>query len=207
MSLKYGLALHTTTPELGIAISNFENDSRSRVWDLGRETSSYLHQYLLEFIQPQTWSDLSFIAVAKGPGGFTGTRIGVVTARTLAQQLNLPLLGISNLAAAAYEAIESGNTTVAVQMNARRGQLFVAIYRACRDRFLRLTPDLADTLMTPEVWQQTLHQLDTPYQLVDATDNLASTVTNVLQLAYLDWQQGKQTLWMEVMPFYGQHPV
>ncbi|HAX80136.1 MAG TPA: tRNA (adenosine(37)-N6)-threonylcarbamoyltransferase complex dimerization subunit type 1 TsaB, partial [Cyanobacteria bacterium UBA11372] len=99
---KYSLAIHTTSSELGLAISNFAGDSRCLVKDLGRELSTQLHQYLAEFIQPQSWADLAFIAVAKGPGSFTGTRIGVVTARTLAQQLEIPLFAISTLAAVAW---------------------------------------------------------------------------------------------------------
>src|SRR5919199_5321740 len=98
----YGLAIHTTSPQLGVAIANFADDARSSTWDLGRDMSTHLHQYLAEFLMPQTWADLAFIAVAKGPGGFTGTRIGVVTARTLAQQLDIPLFAISTLAAIAY---------------------------------------------------------------------------------------------------------
>jgi tRNA threonylcarbamoyl adenosine modification protein YeaZ len=105
---QYALALHTSTRELGLAISNFANSSRSQVWNLDRELSSLLHQYLAEFIQPQTWADLAFFAVAKGPGGFTGTRIGVVTARTLAQQLDVPVFTISSLAAVAWASVERG---------------------------------------------------------------------------------------------------
>ncbi|MEG4320687.1 MULTISPECIES: tRNA (adenosine(37)-N6)-threonylcarbamoyltransferase complex dimerization subunit type 1 TsaB [unclassified Microcoleus] len=99
---KYGLALHTATPELGLAISNFSGDSRCQTWNLGRSLATDLHQHLVEFIQPQTWADLAFISVAKGPGGFTGTRMGMVTARTLAQQLNIPVFAISTLAAVAW---------------------------------------------------------------------------------------------------------
>ncbi|MEG4444162.1 tRNA (adenosine(37)-N6)-threonylcarbamoyltransferase complex dimerization subunit type 1 TsaB [Microcoleus sp. AT9_B5] len=99
---KYGLALHTASRELGLAISNFAGDSRCQTWNLDRDLATHLHQYLVEFIGPQTWADLAFIAVAKGPGGFTGTRMGMVTARTLAQQLDIPVFAVSTLAAVAW---------------------------------------------------------------------------------------------------------
>jgi tRNA threonylcarbamoyl adenosine modification protein YeaZ len=202
---RYALALHTTTPQLGIAISNYAQDSRSQVWDLGRDLASHLHQHLQEIIVPQTWQDLEFIAVAKGPGGFTGTRVGVVTARTIAQQLNIPLFGISNLAAIAGAQKQDDYQLLAVQMNASREQLFVAIYQP--DKNGGVQTYLADTLMTPEIWQQTLDSLKTTYQLIKADQNTAKTVTNILDLAYLEWQQDKCPKWSEVIPFYGQHPV
>ncbi len=93
----YGLAIHTGSPELGFSIDNFAGDQRAQAWNLGREASSQLHDRLAQFIQPQTWQSLQFIAVAIGPGGFTGTRLGVVLARTLAQQLSIPLFGLSCL--------------------------------------------------------------------------------------------------------------
>ena len=102
----YALALHTTTPDLGLALdwvpsaqgSGLMQDSpipRSLVLSLGREMATTLHHHLQTFLEPQCWEDLAFLAVAKGPGGFTGTRLGLVTARTIAQQLELPLLGLS----------------------------------------------------------------------------------------------------------------
>jgi tRNA threonylcarbamoyl adenosine modification protein YeaZ len=200
----YALALHTTTPELGLAISNFTGDRRDRVWNLGRDLSNLLHQYLAEFIQPQTWSDLAFIAVAKGPGGFTGTRIGVVAARTLTQQLDLPLFAISNLAAVAWQ--HRGEKPIAVQMPAQRGQLFAAIYQFTSD-LQGLTPLLADTVMSAEAWQQTLADLSTPCQLISAEGGLGASVSQILDLAELAWQQGKRPHWSEALPFYGQSPV
>jgi tRNA threonylcarbamoyl adenosine modification protein YeaZ len=206
-SQKYALALHTTTPQLGIALSNFAGDSRTQIWDLGQDLSTHLHQYLTKILQPQTWQDLAFIAVAKGPGGFTGTRIGVVTARTLAQQLDIPLFGISTLAAVAYDQKEiNTKNLLAVQMKARRGQLFVGIYQffAAEESWQTY---LSDTTMTPEAWQQTLANLDSPYKLIEASQDLANTVNSILELAYLEWQQQKYSQWSEVLPFYGQHPV
>lgn len=97
----YGLALHTSSPELGLALSNFEEDSHQQTWNLGLALSTELHLHLQEFLRPRSWQDLAFLAVAKGPGSFTGTRIGMVTARTLAQQLEIPLFAVSSLAAIA----------------------------------------------------------------------------------------------------------
>ncbi|MEH1960912.1 MAG: tRNA (adenosine(37)-N6)-threonylcarbamoyltransferase complex dimerization subunit type 1 TsaB [Nostoc sp.] len=205
---KYALALHTTTPELGLAISNFAGETRSQVWNLGRDLSSLIHQYLIEFIKPQTWADLSFIAVAKGPGGFTGTRIGVVTARTLGQQLDIPVFAISTLAAVAWsEAGKSQNPkTIAVEMPAQRGQIFAAIYQFEPDGS-KLRACLSDRVLTPETWQETLANWNTNYQLIQAQSGLAATVTSILELANLDWQEGKCPNWSEALPYYGQHPV
>ncbi|MBG1269430.1 tRNA (adenosine(37)-N6)-threonylcarbamoyltransferase complex dimerization subunit type 1 TsaB [Nostoc sp. WHI] len=205
---KYALSLHTSTPELGLAISNFAGETRSQVWNLGRDLSSLIHQHLIEFIKPQTWADLSYIAVAKGPGGFTGTRIGVVTARTLGQQLDIPVFAISTLAAVAWsEAGKSQNPkTIAVEMPAQRGQFFVAIYQFEPDAS-GLRACLPDTVMTPEGWQETLANWNTSDQLIEAKSGLAATVTSILELANLDWQEGKSPNWSEALPYYGQHPV
>lgn len=211
---KYGLALHTTTPELGLAISNFDEENRrSSVWNLERELSSQMHQCLIEFIKPQQWQDLAFIAVAKGPGGYTGTRIGMVTARTLGQQLDIPVFGISTLAAFAWYYLTNlklsenkDEKILAVQMPAQRGKLFAAIYQTTPD----ISPFkvlLSDTVLTPETWQEKLSSLNVNYQLLKANSELAKTVISILELAYIDWSQDKFPLWSEALPFYGQHPV
>jgi len=213
---KYGLALHTTSPQLGLAISNFAGDTRSQTWDLGRDLSTYLQQHLAEFIKPQTWADLEFIAVAKGPGSFTSTRIGIVTARTLAQQLDIPLLAISTLAAMGWFTVVKDSEqfeqftsppTLALQMPAQRNQLFTAVYQVSSLADGVLTQLLPDSVMTPETWQQSLESLQMPYQLVDVPRDLGTNAASVLDLAYGLWQQGKRPHWSEALPFYGQHPV
>ncbi|NES99409.1 MAG: tRNA (adenosine(37)-N6)-threonylcarbamoyltransferase complex dimerization subunit type 1 TsaB [Sphaerospermopsis sp. SIO1G2] len=208
-SKKYALALHTTTPELGLAISNFSGDKRSQIWNLGRELSSLIHQYLIDLIKPQTWQDLEFIAVAKGPGGFTGTRIGVVTARTLGQQLEIPVFAVSTLAAFAwFTHIQNPQlpSIYAVEMPAQRGKVFGGIYKIHADNS-EIVALLEDTVFTPEKWQEVLDTWETQYHLIFAKSDLAITVDSILELAYLDYQQEKKPNWSEALPYYGQHPV
>ncbi|MEG3922140.1 tRNA (adenosine(37)-N6)-threonylcarbamoyltransferase complex dimerization subunit type 1 TsaB [Microcoleus sp. T3_A4] len=204
---KYGLALHTASRELGLAISNFAGDSRCQTWNLDRDLATHLHQYLVEFIGPQTWADLAFIAVAKGPGGFTGTRMGMVTARTLAQQLDIPVFAISTLAAVACSSSKKSisNQDMALQMPAQRGQLFGAVYSVNKDS--GLTELFPDTVMTPESWQEKLDNWGSSYQLIEVGSELGWSVSSVLELAYLEWQMGSRPDWSEALPFYGQHPV
>ncbi|MGB3695643.1 MAG: tRNA (adenosine(37)-N6)-threonylcarbamoyltransferase complex dimerization subunit type 1 TsaB [Spirulinaceae cyanobacterium] len=201
---KYGFALHSTSPQLGLALSNFTNPSLCQTFALGRDLSSQLHLQILEFLQPYCWQDLAFISVAKGPGSFTSTRIGMVTARTLAQQLNIPLFVFSSLAAIAWlEADKHSQKPIAIEMPARRNQLFVGIYQASTDGLVQILPD---TTTEAASWQNILNGLDS-YKLIQTPANLGYTVTSLLELALLSWQQGNQPHWQSALPFYGQHPV
>lgn len=205
---QYGLAIHTASPELGLALSNFAGDDRVQVWNLGRDLSTHLHVYLADFLNPQTWNDLAFIAVAIGPGGFTGTRLGVVTARTLAQQLELPLFAVSTLAALAQSAISKQpleeTLDIAVQMPAQRGEVFGAIYQPNPEGLQSL---LSDAVMSLATWQQTLADWHNPYHLIQAEGGLGGSATDVLSIAHQQWQQGLRPHWSAALPFYGQHPV
>jgi tRNA threonylcarbamoyladenosine biosynthesis protein TsaB len=76
------------------------------------------------------WSSLERIAVGVGPGTFTGLRVGVATARGLAQSLGIDLVGVSSLRALAEPALgpEPGARRVLAVLDARRGEAFVAAY-------------------------------------------------------------------------------
>lgn len=203
---RYGLAIHTASPDLGLALSNFADDRRSQSWNLGQSLSTHLHTYLADFLQPQTWADLAWIAVARGPGGFTGTRIGVVTARTLAQQLNLPLYAISTLAAVAWSHHQSApadGADIAVQMRAQRGEVYGAVYSISP----HFSPLLPDAVMPLAQWQQTIATWDRPHRLIEAEAGLGNTAPALLELAQQEWQQGIRPTWAEALPFYGQSPV
>lgn len=74
-------------------------------------------------------ADLTKIVVAKGPGSYTGVRIGVTIAKTLAWTLNIPLVGISSLEIAASSAGRYFNGSISPLFDARRGQIYTGLYR------------------------------------------------------------------------------
>jgi tRNA threonylcarbamoyladenosine biosynthesis protein TsaB len=78
------------------------------------------------------WSAIDRVAVGVGPGTFTGLRIGIATARGLAQSLSAELVGVSSTQALAAQALaaEPAREAVLVVIDARRGEAFAAAYRA-----------------------------------------------------------------------------
>ncbi len=202
----YALALYTAGPELGLGLTNFKTPGRYQAWHLGRDLSVYLHNHLAEFLSLQTWVDLAFIAVARGPGSFTGTRIGMVTARTLAQQLQIPLFAVSTLEAAAWATnhdLES--TLLAVEMPAQSGQVYGAVYKVEASGLIGL--ECPEQLLTHEQWQQRLEELKPPYQRVQISESNPNTIDlcqAVLQIAYWHWKNGDRPHWSAALPFYGQ---
>ena len=103
-----------------------------------------------------TCADMDLVAVAQGPGSFTGLRIGVSAAKGLAWTLELPCCGVSTLLAMAQN-LRHMDATIICAMDARRNQVYNAIFRAengtlhrlCEDRAIGLA-ELAEELKDDE---------------------------------------------------------
>lgn len=90
-------------------------------------------------------SDMDRIAIAAGPGSFTGLRIGMAAVKGLAWACDIPCCGVSTLEAAAYGAAHMGGTICAV-MDARARQVYNAIFTASGGVLTRVCDDRAITL-------------------------------------------------------------
>ena len=87
-----------------------------------------------------TYDDIDAFVTSAGPGSFTGVRIGAATVKGLAFAQNKPCLGVSACEALAYNLIGFDGLAVAV-MDARRGQLYNAVFAVENGVLHRLTPD------------------------------------------------------------------
>jgi tRNA threonylcarbamoyladenosine biosynthesis protein TsaB len=86
---------------------------------------------------------LAAIAVGIGPGRFTGLRVGVTTAKVMAQALAIPVVGIGSLDLIAYPLHHARREVVAV-IDARRKEVFWARYRSVPGGLARVTDDAVD---------------------------------------------------------------
>ena len=106
------------------------------------------------------WDDVERIAVGVGPGGFTGLRIGIATARALAQARGLPLVPVSSLAALAAGAVaDGGDELIAAVLDARRGEVFAGVWAGGRTL-------LEPAALAPDALADRLSGLEQPVQAV-----------------------------------------
>ena len=92
-----------------------------------------------------TVQDVDAVAVAAGPGSFTGVRIGVAAAKGFAWGRELPCFGVSTLEAMAIACCHLEGTICAC-MDARRSQVYNALFQAEHGQLRRLSPDRAISL-------------------------------------------------------------
>ena len=92
-----------------------------------------------------TLSEIDAFAVAHGPGSFTGIRIGVSTVKGLCWGAGKPCIGVSTLEAMAWHGMAAGGLICPV-MDARRAQVYNALFRIEDSRPVRLRPDRAISL-------------------------------------------------------------
>jgi len=84
--------------------------------------------------------DLDLLAVANGPGSFTGLRIGVVTIKAMAYALNIPVAEVSTLMALAYTVNETEGLVCPI-MDARNRQVYTGLYKISDDSVSVLEED------------------------------------------------------------------
>lgn len=106
-------------------------------------------------------------AVAQGPGSFTGIRIGIATVKGLAWAADKPCIGVSTLAAMAWNGVGAGGLICAV-MDARRSEVYNALFRIEDGRPVRLCPDRAISLSA--LTEELRERGEAPFLVGDGTE-------------------------------------
>lgn len=183
------VAIDTSNQALGVALLDENKVIGEYITNLKKNHSIRIMpaiQLLMKDCE-KTPKDLSKIIVAKGPGSYTGVRIGVTIAKTLAWSLNLPLSGVSSLAVLASGTSRYFNGVVSPIIDARRGQVYTGLYRFENGR---LEAVQQDRLMMIKDWCEQLSGMGKPILFTGSDLALhQSTIEGIL---------GKQALFAEI---------
>jgi tRNA threonylcarbamoyladenosine biosynthesis protein TsaB len=91
------LTIRTDKPEAEIGLYNDAQQLGYEIWQAHRELSSTIHKKITELLKQQqkAWQDIEGIVCFKGPGSFTGLRIGITIANAAAATLQVPIVSSS----------------------------------------------------------------------------------------------------------------
>lgn len=92
------LTIRTDKPEAELGLFNDDKQVSYEKWLAHRELAETIHQKIHELLKQQsrTLQDLGGLVVFKGPGSFTGLRIGITVANALADSLRIPITSTQN---------------------------------------------------------------------------------------------------------------
>lgn len=123
------LALDTATLVSGVAVATTDTLLAELTIQTGKTHSEQLMPNIAEVLRMAGIQKkaLKGIAVSIGPGSFTGLRIGLATAKSLAYALNVPLIGVPTLAAIAYNCPVPG-VVCAPLLDAQKGNVYQALF-------------------------------------------------------------------------------
>jgi|SRR5690625_1485376 len=125
----YSLTIDTSNHVLGVALMKGNKVIGEFVTNLAKNHSVRLMPAVDQLMKEVDASpeQLDKIIVAKGPGSYTGVRIGLTTAKTLAWALDIPVVGVSSLKALAYQG-RFYNSVICPFFDARRGLVYTGLY-------------------------------------------------------------------------------
>ena len=144
------LALDTSTEYLSLALYHKDQVHATSI-HVGQKHAEYTINTLREFLDDHELSvaQIKGIAYGKGPGSFTGLRIGCAIAQGIAFANDIPLVGINTLKALA---LQSTGTHIITAIDARMGEVYLAIYHLQHNNLTTLlTPRLCNPNAPPPI--------------------------------------------------------
>ena len=130
---------------------------------------------------------LDAVAVGRGPGAFTGVRLGVSLAQGLAFALGMPVLPVSSLAALAMQAPADGPATLAV-IDARMGEVYAGCFARDADRLVTALDE--ERVCAPEAVR--LSGADTTWQVVGSGWGVYADAIGTAIGTQPDWSDGER---------------
>ncbi|MEQ2527923.1 tRNA (adenosine(37)-N6)-threonylcarbamoyltransferase complex dimerization subunit type 1 TsaB [Bacillaceae bacterium CLA-AA-H227] len=159
------LAIDTSNYTLGIAIIDEEKVIGEYITNVKKNHSIRVMRAIEMLLKDcdLTPNDLTKIVVAEGPGSYTGVRIGVTIAKTLAWTLKIPLVGVSSLEILAAAVGRYFPSAVSPLFDARRGQIYTGLYQYENGKIKTVEKD---QILQSKDWAKQLTNLSQPVLFV-----------------------------------------
>ncbi|MER2063327.1 MAG: tRNA (adenosine(37)-N6)-threonylcarbamoyltransferase complex dimerization subunit type 1 TsaB [Alkalibacterium sp.] len=159
------LAIDTSNQLMSVALIEDSRLIIEGTVNVKRNHSIQLMPAIEEIMKEAEWKpkDLTRIIVAKGPGSYTGVRIGVTVAKTLAFSLDIDLVGVSSLEVLAGNGDQVEGAYCVPLFDARRGNIYTGLYQYQKGVLVQVEKD---THISAEQWAKYVKQLDGPIQLL-----------------------------------------
>ncbi|MGE5838809.1 MAG: tRNA (adenosine(37)-N6)-threonylcarbamoyltransferase complex dimerization subunit type 1 TsaB [Deltaproteobacteria bacterium] len=138
------LAINTSTPQFSLALVD-ESGALQAEWTLSPKSKDFHHfmpalDHLLQ-VSGIALEEIRSLAVAKGPGSFTGLRVGLSAAKGFCEGLGLPIVGLSSLEVLASQC-PGVPLPICPLIDSRKGEVFAALYAWSEEQGLvRLEPE------------------------------------------------------------------
>ncbi|WP_022795900.1 tRNA (adenosine(37)-N6)-threonylcarbamoyltransferase complex dimerization subunit type 1 TsaB [Bavariicoccus seileri] len=166
-----GLAIETSGKTMSVALYGDEGFPVATVTVTSRlQHSRQLMPAIVQLMRLAGWQpkDLTEVAIAEGPGSYTGVRIGGTTAKVLGETLNLPLRAVSSLQVLAKNVSSDFDGVIIPYIDARRKAVFSGAYRYENNSLL---PVLNDCYVACDEWISSVKEAVHDEQLLFIGDN------------------------------------
>ena len=207
---KYLLALHSSSESFGIAVKDVENPEskiKSEVFNIGRSLSNKLFSCTERILPKKFWNQIIRISVAKGPGGFTSTRLTISMARIMSQQINCPLDSISSfhlMASRLYKDIQKSkisNPFWIKEILPRRGVV------AGKYKFIKINKETNfhefEELITPQLIK---NEKDINPS-IKSSNNIEKDIISLINFSQNCQVLNIKSNWVDVLPIYPTSPI
>ncbi|HAT54693.1 MAG TPA: tRNA (adenosine(37)-N6)-threonylcarbamoyltransferase complex dimerization subunit type 1 TsaB [Lactobacillus sp.] len=174
------LALDTSNRPMSVALLMDRTVIAKKTTATQLDHSVQLMPTVTDLMAAQGWQpdDLDRVVVAQGPGSYTGLRIAVTTAKTLASTLHIDLVGVSSLAVLAG-GVQTEGTFVSPIFDARNTQLYAGLYQIKNGQPVSV---IADQHTNIPDWTAQLNATGHKVQLIGELDRYHDALAEALTL-------------------------
>lgn len=191
----YLLNIETSTRNCSVALAkNGETIFCKEIAEIGFSHAEKLHVFIEKIINEAkiNFSDLKAIAVSKGPGSYTGLRIGVSAAKGLCFALDIPLIAVDTLKVLAMQvSIENG--VIVPMIDARRMEVYSAIF----DQNFNKIRDVEAQILV----ENSFSEFDQTIYIIGDSSEKAKTILTNKNIIYLDEIQFPSAIQMSKLSF------